>query len=37
MLKIKEHNIAKEIVKNNIILYGIENYYNLISKWTKKE
>jgi predicted nucleotidyltransferase len=37
MLKTKEPNISKEIVKNNLILYGIENYYNLISKWTKKE
>ena len=33
----KENNLAKEIIKNNIILFGIENYYNLISKWTKKE
>jgi predicted nucleotidyltransferase len=37
MLKTKENNIGKEIVKNNIILYGIENYYNLIAKWMKKE
>jgi len=37
MLQTKEGNIGKEIVKNNIILYGIENYYNLISKWMKKE
>jgi len=37
MLNKKELNLAKEIIKNNIILYGIENYYNLISKWTKKE
>ena len=37
MLKTKEENVAKEIVKKNIILYGIENYYNLISKWMKKE
>ena len=37
MIKIKENNIAKEIIKNNIIFYGIENYYNLISKWMKKE
>ncbi|MFH1365524.1 MAG: nucleotidyltransferase domain-containing protein [archaeon] len=37
MLKTKEENIGKEVVKNNIILYGIENYYNLISKWMKKE
>jgi len=33
----KKNNLAKEIIKNNIILFGIENYYNLISKWTKKE
>lgn len=37
MLKTKEPNISKEIIKNNILLYGIENYYNLISKWMKKE
>jgi|SRR3989344_1308367 len=37
MLKTKELNISKEIVKNNIILYGVENYYNLISKWIKNE
>ena len=37
MLETKKENIAKEITKNNIILYGIESYYNLISKWTKKE
>ena len=37
MLKIKKNNIGKEIVKNNFILYGTENYYSLISKWMKKE
>ena len=37
MLEVKKANLAKEIIKNNIILYGIENYYNLISKWTKKD
>jgi predicted nucleotidyltransferase len=37
MLKTKEKNIVHEIIKNNIILYGIENYYNLISKWMKKD
>ena len=37
MLRTKEENIGKEIVKNNIILYGLENYYNLISKWMEKE
>ena len=37
MLKTNENNVAKEIVKNNVILYGIESYYNLISKWMKKE
>ena len=37
MLKIKENNVGKEIIKNNILLFGIENYYNLISKWMKKE
>lgn len=37
MLKTKEENIGGEIVKKNIVLYGVENYYNLISKWMKKE
>ena|SRR3989344_2063950 len=37
MLEKKENNLASEIIKNNVILYGIENYYNLISKWMKKE
>lgn len=37
MLKTKEMNIGKEIVKNNVILYGVENYYNLISRWMKNE
>jgi len=37
MLDKKEGNVAKEIIKNNIILYGIGNYYNLVSKWMKKE
>ena len=37
MIKNKQNNIGNEIIKNNIILYGKENYYNLISKWTKKE
>lgn len=37
MLEKKQNNLGHEIVKKNIILYGIENYYNLISKWMKKE
>ena len=37
MLDTKKENLAKEIIKYNLILYGIENYYNLISKWMKKE
>lgn len=37
MLNKKENNLAKEIVKKNIILFGTENYYALISKWMKKE
>ena len=37
MLKTKEENVGKEIVENNILLYGVENYYNLISKWMRKE
>ena len=34
--KKKQNNLGNEIIKSNIILYGIENYYNLISKWMKK-
>jgi predicted nucleotidyltransferase len=37
MIEKTQNNLGHEIVKNNIILYGIENYYNLISKWMKKE
>ena len=37
MIKKKENNVGNEILKSNVILYGIENYYNLISKWMKKE
>ena len=37
MIEKRQRNIGQEIVKNNIILYGIENYYNLISKWMKEE
>ena len=37
MIEKKQNNLGNEIIKNNIILYGKENYYNLISKWTKKE
>jgi len=33
MIEKKENNLGNEIVKNNILLYGIENYYNLIEKW----
>ena len=36
MLEKKENNLANEIIKNNVILYGVENYYNLASKWMKK-
>lgn len=36
MLETKKENLAKEIIKYNIILYGIDNYYNLVSKWMKK-
>ena len=31
MIEKKQNNLGNEIVKNNIILYGTENYYNLIS------
>jgi predicted nucleotidyltransferase len=37
MIEKKQNNLGHEIVKNNLLLYGIENYYNLISKWMKKE
>ena len=37
MIEKKQKNLGHEIVKSNIILYGIENYYNLISKWMKSE
>jgi len=37
MTEKKHNNLGHEIVKNNIILYGVENYYHLISKWTKIE
>lgn len=32
MLKTRKNNLAHEIIKNNIIIYGIENYYNLVSE-----
>ena len=32
MLKEKEHNIAKEIIKKHIILYGEEHFWNLVWK-----
>jgi len=37
MLDKSQNNLSKEIIKENIILFGIENYYNLVSKWMKKE
>lgn len=37
MLDTKKENLAKEIIKYNFIIYGIENYYNFVSKWMKKE
>ena len=37
MIEKAQNNLGHEIIKSNIILYGIENYYNLISKWMKKE
>lgn len=33
MLKSPENNLGREIVKKNIILFGMENYYHLVSKW----
>ena len=37
MIEKRQNNLGHEIVKSNVILYGAENYYNLISKWMKKE
>ena len=37
MIEKTQNNLGHEIIKNNVLLYGIENYYNLISKWMKKE
>lgn len=37
MIEKSQNNLGHEIIKNNIILYGTDNYYNLISKWMKKE
>lgn len=37
MIEKTQPNLGHEIIKSNIILYGTENYYNLISKWMKKE
>lgn len=37
MIEKKQNNLGNEIIKNNLILYGTENYYNLILKWMKKE
>ena len=32
MLKEKEHNVGKEILKKHIILYGEEYFWNLVWK-----
>jgi len=37
MIEKNQNNLGHEIIKNNLLLCGIENYYNLISKWMKKE
>ena len=37
MIEKKQDNVGHEIVKSNILLYGVENYYNLVSKWMRKE
>ncbi len=37
MISKKENNLGKEIINHNILLFGFENYYNLIIKWMKKE
>jgi|SRR3989344_1489034 len=37
MIEKRQNNLGNEVVKKNIIIYGIENYYTLISKWMKKE
>lgn len=37
MIEKRQNTLGHEIVKNNIIIYNIEGYYNLISKWMKEE
>jgi len=37
MIEKKKKNLGNEIIKRNIILFGVENYYNLLSKWMKEE
>ncbi|MEK6908765.1 MAG: nucleotidyltransferase domain-containing protein [Nanoarchaeota archaeon] len=37
MIEKKQNNLGHEIINKNIILYGTENYYNIIAKWMKKE
>jgi predicted nucleotidyltransferase len=37
MIEKNKNNLGHEIAKDNIILYGAENYYNLMSKWMNKE
>jgi len=37
MIEKNTNNLGNEIVKNNLIIQGIENYYSLISKWTKRK
>ena len=31
MIKSKKSNVGNEIIKNNIVLYGIENFYELVN------
>ena len=31
LIKTKEQNVGKEILKNNIIIKGIESFYELVS------
>ncbi|OGY44074.1 MAG: hypothetical protein A2729_00025 [Candidatus Buchananbacteria bacterium RIFCSPHIGHO2_01_FULL_39_14] len=35
MLKSKEFNVGNEIIKNNIVLHGIENFYEMVNNVTQ--
>jgi len=35
MISRRENNVGHEIIKNNIILFGVDNYYSLIAKYSQ--